>query len=385
MAKPENQPLAGKRIALLAASASRLGGGVFEALVSHVRLLRDTGATPILFAGADRFTEQDRARFGQTPVHAPPTLGSASLAFAPALSRALDEAAPDLLHLHGIWQYPSLAAARWARRTGKPYLISPHGMLEPWVLARGRWKKACARLAYEQASWQAASGFHALCPAEAQSIMAATGRKDCIVIANPAPAPLRGPVLARAPQITYLGRIHPKKNLAALLAAWAALADTLPGNAELVLAGWGAETDVAALRAMVEPLDKVRFIGPVFGAAKQRLLEESAFLILPSFSEGLPMTMLESWAAATPTLMSRHCNLDLGFASGAAIDCGTAKEDIAAALSRAFALSGSAWMEMAHAARALAENQYSASAIARQWEAAYLDLIAANGEGTGDA
>jgi poly(glycerol-phosphate) alpha-glucosyltransferase len=40
--------------------------------------------------------------------------------------------------------YPSRAGLQWARRTGKPYLISPHGMLDPWITGRGRAKKALA-------------------------------------------------------------------------------------------------------------------------------------------------------------------------------------------------------------------------------------------------
>ena len=383
MADPASGLLAGKRIALLTASASRAGGGVFEAVATHARLLEGLGAAPIVLAAADRFSALDRERFGSASVHNLPAWGAARFAFAPGLSRALRDAQADVVHLHGIWQFPSLVAARWARHSGKPYMISPHGMLEPWILARGRWKKAVARHAFEQESWRTARLFHALCPAEARSIRQATGRGECTVIANPAPPADAGQIGRRVPRIVYLGRLHPKKNLPALLAAWAALEAVRPPQAELIVAGWGENAHVAQIAAMIGTMPGARFAGPVFGADKQHLLSEAAFLVLPSFSEGLPMAMLESWAAGTPTLMSRHCNLDDGFTRGAAIDCGTDPATIAAALHKALCLSPPQWLAMAHAARTLAEGPYSAATIARQWEIAYHRLIEGPAERTG--
>ncbi len=75
----------------------------------------------------------------------PPVFG-----FAPGLLDAIKAADLDVLHLHGIWMYPSRVAERWAAATGKPVVISPHGMLDPWILSRGRWKKAIARALYEK-------------------------------------------------------------------------------------------------------------------------------------------------------------------------------------------------------------------------------------------
>jgi len=60
--------LAGLRIGLVTASASRLGGGVFEAVATHAEMLRDLAATPHVFALDDAFADEDRARFGSVPV-----------------------------------------------------------------------------------------------------------------------------------------------------------------------------------------------------------------------------------------------------------------------------------------------------------------------------
>lgn len=47
----------------------------------------------------------------------------------------------DLVHLHGLWQYPSFAAARACWRDDLPYLVSPHGMLTSLCLSRRAWRK----------------------------------------------------------------------------------------------------------------------------------------------------------------------------------------------------------------------------------------------------
>ena len=47
----------------------------------------------------------------------------------------------ELVHFHGLWQPNHLAAYRECKRRRLPYLISPHGMLEPWAYRSKLWKK----------------------------------------------------------------------------------------------------------------------------------------------------------------------------------------------------------------------------------------------------
>jgi glycosyltransferase involved in cell wall biosynthesis len=370
--------LAGKRIGLLTASASRLGGGVFEAVVAQAALIRDLGAVPVVIALRDVFSETDARRFTGIELHHADVLGPGFFGYAPRLGAILDAARLDLLHLHGIWMYPSQAASGWAARSGQPLLISPHGMLDPWITSRGRWKKALARAGYERRAWGRAAAFHALTAREGADIARESGRGDSLVIANPAPPADPAPTKARARQVAYLGRIHPKKNLLALIEAWALLEaqGALPADARLTIAGWGDSADVAALQARLAAAPpSASFVGPQFGADKARLLSGARFLALPSHSEGLPVAVLEAWAAGTPVVMSAECNLPSGFEQGAALDSGFTPATIAAALHRALTLSEAEWLAMAGAAQALAAGPFSAAAIAGQWEAAYAGLM----------
>ena len=366
--------LAALRIGLLTAAASRAGGGVFEAVARQAALIRDAGGDPHVFALDDPHAAADRARFGTTPVTLCPVSGPAQIGYAPRLGEALRRADLDVLHLHGIWMYPSRAGARWATSTRRPYLVSPHGMLDSWITARGRWKKALARRGYERASWRGATALHALTDDEADDIARETGRRDSLVIPNAAPPAASPDVAPRARSLLYIGRIHPKKNLHALLDAWRSIAPGWP-DAALVIAGWGDAGDVAALRTAIAVAGpSVRFVGPAHGADKARLLAEARFAVLPSLSEGLPMAVLEAWAAGLPTVMTPACHLPDGFATGAALPCGDTAATIAPALAAALGMADDEWRTRASAARALATGPFSPASVARAWVDAYARL-----------
>jgi len=368
-------PLRDRRIGLLTSSASRLGGGVFEAVVEQVQLIRQLGGVPVVIALEDGYSREDEHRLRPAEIHFEPTAGPRQIGFAPGLVRRLAEARLECLHLHGIWMYPSAAAATWARATGAPYLISPHGMLDRWITARGRWKKGLARLGYERRSWRAATAFHALTGRERADIARETGRDETVVIPNASPP--SGPANRDSARhdVVYIGRIHPKKNLGELIAAWTSLPST--AESRLLIAGWGEPLAVDELRHLVERAGpQVQFLGPVYGAEKEALLGRARYVVLPSLSEGLPMAVLEAWSLGIPTLMTHECNLPEGFAARAALDCGTTSASIAAALHKALDVSPRDWSTMSDAAICLARGRFSPDTIAEQWARTYLGLIA---------
>jgi poly(glycerol-phosphate) alpha-glucosyltransferase len=374
------------RIGLLTASASRLGGGVFEAVVAHATMIRQLGAVPVVIALEDGFSNEDRTRFDGSgaEVVVCRVAGPRQIGYSPGMLAALEQARLDCLHLHGIWMYPSHAGARWARKTGQPYFISPHGMLDPWIVSRGRWKKALARLGYERAGWARATAMHALTRREARDIVREVGEDKSLVIPNAGPAAaLEAPLPPADRHVVYIGRIHAKKNLIALVAGWAAA--ERPARARLTIAGWGDDADVAALKQAIAAADgSVAFVGPVFGQQKQALLDDARFVVLTSHSEGLPMAILEAWAAGKPTLMTAECNLEEGFAAGAALECGYDQPAIAQTVQQALAMDDAEWQRMSAAALALARSSFSSEVVAKQWGQAYAAAIHGGSPRQGD-
>lgn len=364
------RPLSGLRIGLLTASASRLGGGVFEAVVNQAAMIRALGGEVSVFALEDEQSEADSHRFAGCKLSHSRIVGPAQIGYAPGLTSSLLSAELDCLHLHGIWMYPSRAATLWARQTGRNYIISPHGMLDPTTVNRRPWKKFLGKIAYERASWRSATLFHALTDCEAANIARQVGLTATVKIPNAGP-PAGGPATSlRAPTVSYLGRIHAIKNLDSLIEGWCQA--RLPKAARLVIAGWGDSDDVARLKARIAAAGpSVEFVGPAYGADKRALLEGARFMVLASHSEAMPMAVLEGWAAGTPTIMTASCNLPEGFAAGAAIACGHGPVQIAAALEQALALDEAAWLAMSRAAGELACGPFSSEVVAAAWAAAY--------------
>ncbi|WP_226700345.1 glycosyltransferase [Qipengyuania gaetbuli] len=350
---------------------------MFEAVVGQAQMLRGLGAEPVVIGVRDAASEEDRWRFGDAEVLLAEPRGPQALAYSPDLDALVAGAKLDLLHLHGIWQYPSHVAGRFARTTRKPLVISPHGMLDPWITSRNAWKKHAARFLWEREAWSSASAFHALTEAEARDIAAETGASRIDIVPNAAPALSGARTDQRPPMALYLGRIHPKKNITALVDAWLQVRGRLPADAVLTIAGWGDDEGIAALESAMPQggASGIEFVGTAFGSQKAALLDLARFLVLPSQSEGLPMAVLEAWAAGVPTLMSEACHLPEGFAAGAAIDCGTGSDTIAAALLAAFAMPDSEWDAMSLAARNLASGPFSQASVAKRWEGSYAALL----------
>ena len=362
---------------MLSSWLSRRNGGVFEAVVAQAKMLAALGAEPVLVGLNDDDSAADVWRLDGFETHCVEPSGPAALAFAPDLDGALREARLDLLHLHGIWQYPSHPAGDWAKVTGRPLVISPHGMLDPWITRRNAWKKHLARLLWERGSWRSAAAFHALTDAEAQDIAHETGGARIATIPNPAP-PLTAPSdFPRGPNVLYLGRIHEKKNIAALVAAWLEVRGRLPEDATLTIAGWGDDAGIELLERTLgeRPEAGIAFVGAAFGSQKAALMDMARFCILPSHSEGLPMAMLEAWSAGVPTIMTEHCHLPEGFAAGAALACGTSRGSIGEALITALALPEPRWQAMSDAARALASGPFAPHTVAAKWETLYAALL----------
>ncbi|MBT8427505.1 MAG: glycosyltransferase [Erythrobacter sp.] len=341
-------------------------------------MLDALGAQPVILGLHAEDTSQDAWRFGGIEAHLVDQSGPAAFGFAPDLPEALDEARLDLLHLHGIWQYPSLAAADWANATGRPLVISPHGMLDPWITSRNAWKKHLARALWERRAWRSAAAFHALTDAEAHDIANETRGARIALVANPAPALSVRDETPRGPSVLYLGRIHEKKNLSALIAGWITARPDLPEGATLTVAGWGDDAGIDMLEHAMRDHREVgiEFVGTAFGSQKAALLDLARFVILPSLSEGLPMAILEAWAAGVPTIMTEHCHLPQGFASGAAIRCGTQSEEIREALVDGLHKSESEWQGMSRAALDLAGGPFGSGTISQRWEELYGVLLA---------
>jgi glycosyltransferase involved in cell wall biosynthesis len=375
---------AGVKVGLLTASASRRAAGVWVGVARLGKALLESGIDVEIFGIADRWTATDCAGWDGPPLRLHDVIGSEAFGYAPRLGRALHERRPSLLHANGLWMYPSLAGWRWSRRACRPYLVSPHGMLDPWAVRHALWKKRLVGWWFENAHLAGAACLHALTESEARAIRAYGLTNPICVVPNGVDLPMQT-VLPRpawadtAEQdrkfLLFLGRLHPKKGLEALIRAWKDV-QSIPAARDwiLVIAGWDQGAHARRLERIAEELGiagSLRFVGPQFEQAKAATFACADAFVLPSLSEGLPVAVLEAWSYGLPVLMSEACNLPEGFAAGAALPIATDPAGIAGGLRRLFALSDAERRDMGARGRALVRARFTWASVGAQMAAVY--------------
>lgn len=322
---------------------------------------------------------------GDTPVHACALAGSPRLRRSPELAALLDRDAPrfDVIHVHGLWQWPGVAARRAALRHGRPLVISPRGMLEPWALRQRAWLKGLALRTWEGRNLRACDLFHATSESEAARIRALGYGQACRVVPNGIEVPGLSSLPSGEPRrsILFLGRFHPVKGGDLLLRAWAGLQAEFPGW-RLVMAGPDEEGTRARWESLARSLDlpasAIHFGDPVSGMAKAQLFASAGLLALPSHSENFGNVVLEALAHGVPVLTTRGtpwAGLET-HGCGWWVPCEEAA--LREALGSALALSDEARAAMGARGRAWARD-FAWSAIAASMAAAYEDLRGAPG------
>jgi glycosyltransferase involved in cell wall biosynthesis len=213
---------------------------------------------------------------------------------------------PAIVHLHGLWDAGSFAAADLVRRRGMAFVVSPRGMLEPWALGQKRLKKRLFLACYLRGLLATTDLLHATSESEADSLRALGFRQPIAVVANGidcTPAlPRAEPCDGRARRLLYLGRMHVKKGLENLLRAWALVR---PAGWLLSIAGLdedGYASRLHALAAALELGSSVEFPGPKLGPEKWRYLASGTAFVHPSFSENFGIAVAEAMAAGLPVI-----------------------------------------------------------------------------------
>jgi glycosyltransferase involved in cell wall biosynthesis len=373
------------KVGFLVSSVSREAGGLFQSVRGLAKAVISDTVKVSVFGIADPNTALDVLKWQPLSVRTFEPQFRA-WGYSNQLVPALLAADLDIVSTHGLWKYSSVASRRWHSPTGRPYIVHPHGMLERWALQNSKWKKRIAALLYEDRHLRGAACLRALCEAEAQSIRAYGLLNPVCIIPNGVDLPeltessalkAGSSVLQKFAQgrkiLLYLGRLHPKKNVANLVRAWKQMLDSRPSIAKswiLAIAGWGASACQQKLKDLAA-VPSIVFVGAQFGAEKEASYRACDAFILPSLSEGLPMTVLEAWAHAKPVLMTPECNVPEGFAAGAALQIGTSPEEIAAGLKQLLEMTDDDRRAMGARGRTLVATKFSWPRIGEQMQSVY--------------
>lgn len=296
----------------------------------------------------------------------------------------------DLVHIHALFSFTSVIAARAAYRAGVPYVVRPLGTLSPYGLRERRALLKRWSLRWVESSLlRRASAVHVTSEQERIDVEALGFDARCVVIPlGFVPVlPTTGSQLmaTQFPQLTgkrlvlFLSRLDPKKNAEALIDAFGLIAADFP-DSELALAGAGEPAYAAQLRefAARSPVSqRIHWVGHIQGETKSSLLAGASLFVLPSFSENFGIAAVEALSAGLPCVLADGVALAKAVESArAGLVTGTDAQSIAVAI-RKILSDDSLRNVMSANARTLALREYSASAMATRLRALYNQIVSA--------
>ncbi len=267
-----------------------------------------------------------------------------------------------ILHIHSMWLFPSFVVS--VVRTLNPrvrIIYSTHGMLEPYALNTSYWKKRLVLFLFEKRNLIRSDFIHALNLKEVLDIQKIARDARCIIIPNGVELSMNmANRTANQKRFLFLGRLHSKKGIDNLIEAWFK-ANTNDWCLYIVGPDEMDYTQKIQMRnaQCVNVKKHIIVENSIFGSAKEDLLNSCTVFILPSFSEGLPMAVLEAWAHGLPVLMTAECNLNEGFQNDCAIEIKPTIDSIMQGLELFCNMDMARISEMGENGRKLVANHYT--------------------------
>jgi len=282
----------------------------------------------------------------------------------------------DVVHIHSLFSFASVAAGLMARGRGVPYIIRPLGTLSQYGLTQRRpWLKRLSLAVLESRILGHAAALHFTSEAEWEEAELINLPLRGVVIPLAAQVEPRGdaqrllqdyPVLVDRQVVLYLSRLDPKKNIEGLLRAVAAVRSQR-GDVVLVVAGGGQPEYTKSLKGLAQALGlepDVVWLGHVGGARKAAAFAAAQVFVLPSLSENFGVAGVEAMLAGVPCIFGQGVAIARDAKrAGASITVTSEPESIARALME---LVGDKprQEEMGRRASEFAERQYSVQTMA---------------------
>lgn len=296
--------------------------------------------------------------------------------------RLIGELRPDVVHVNCCWLPLTALSLLWAKKAGQRVVLTPHGMLEPWIMRRHYLtRKLPALLLYQKRAVRAADRLHATAESERDNLVR-LGYNDRITVV-PNGVDIDGIAMKstwkRRREILFLSRVHVKKGINFLIEAAGRLRERLDGYT-IRIAGEGDAEYIASLRSLAERMgvgDRVVFEGGVYGERKWELFRQADVFVLPTYSENFGIVVAEALASGTPVITTKGTPWkDLeDERCGWWTDIGT--DATANALSAFLDTPDTEIADMGERGRRLVEEKYSARAMAEAMTRMYASLVCA--------
>ena len=300
------------RVLHVVSSVFKDGGGTSEVVPRLCRALQESGETVTLathwareisntardaIAAGVKY-EGDSMRDGILPKSLAYSSG-----FAKLLPKLVSDA--DVVHIHCLWQLAGWSAAREAQRQGKPYVVMPHGFLEPERLKISRWGKIIMGALFDRPMLNKAAALIATSDSEANGIRQYGIRRPIHVVPIGLDFDKYRKSACNGKTLLYFSRITPIKGLDMLAEVWGQIDRR---GWKLLIVGpddRGYVEEMKRLYAEKCPKGSYEFRPPVFGDDKYSLLGSVDAFILPTRSENWSIAVAEAMASGLPVICTK--------------------------------------------------------------------------------
>jgi glycosyltransferase involved in cell wall biosynthesis len=294
----------------------------------------------------------------------------------------------ELVHLHGLWQVQTRRGAVAARQARVPYLVAAHGMSEPWALRHKRWKKQIYLALVEAKNLRRASCLHALSRPEVGHLRKIAPWTPVCFVPNgvdlsfadelPSRSILEGqyPELIGKLVLLFFGRVHRKKGLDLLAEALGRLAPTYP-ELHLLVAGHDDGAWIPLRDRMTELglAERMTYVGHVSGERARQVWAAADLFVLPSYSEGFSMAILEAMACRLPCMITTPCHFPEAAQAGAAVVAAPELSAVTDGLRELAERTSDQRRRLGDAGRRLVEDHYTWDRQAQRLAAVYSWLL----------
>lgn len=284
----------------------------------------------------------------------------------------------DLFHGNGLWEYPVHLMAQSALKNNTPYIISTHGMLEPWSLTQSKLKKKVAMLLFQHKDLKKAACIHATGVMEVESIRR-------LGYTNPIANIPNGINIKDFPQkqckldktkktILFLSRIHPKKGIEILISAWQSLDDKVKENWNIKIAGNGDDSYISQLNSLIQQKgldDSITIIGSKFGHDKIATYHEADLFVLPTHSENFGIVIAEALCCGIPVITTTGTPWDVLERCNAGKWISVGENPLKVALESLMSKTDEEREAMGNNGRKLIEEKFSIESVAQRFVLLY--------------
>lgn len=304
-------------------------------------------------------------------VHYIPRYRPFSASWKRGVREVLDGCNPDVVHINCCWTPDCAMVQKLVQRCGYKVVLSPHGMLEPWIIHRHYYtRKLPALWLYQKEAVRKADCLHATAESERDNLLKLgyNAHVEVVGLGIDAESIVLKKSWKRTKQVLFLSRVHVKKGIHYLVEAVGVLREQLQGY-KILVAGEGEPAYVDSLRQMIADRglqDMIQLIGGVYGDEKWELFRSADFFVLPTHSENFGLAIAEALASGTPvitTVGTPWSDLNSSQA-GKWIEIGT--QPLVEALKRFLALPEKELERMGRNGRKLIETKYSAEVMAEK-------------------